>query len=222
MPANFNALLRYKTIEECLKNPYNPCTIDRMIEMCSDTLAEVKNRKKQISERTIREDLKVMRGGDLGFWAPIEQEDGVYYYADKDYSIFKQPINEIGLLREILFTLLEKRGDEADAEIDKLLMRIADVTGDVLDLQAVKPAEALRLSNRMTQYARYSMAVDEDVSLQIPSDEFNKKKKTDLPKKSIRARLSAAFNRIVDKHRKISKAKKEEGLFSWGEILKAI
>lgn len=134
MPANFNALLRYKKIDECLRNRFRPCTINRMIEICSEALGEVRGRGKQISKRTIMDDLKVMKSGDLGFWAPIEQKEGVYFYTDKDYSIFKQPINEIGLLKEILFTLLEKRGGKPDEEIDKLLLRIAAITGDEIQL----------------------------------------------------------------------------------------
>jgi hypothetical protein len=105
-----------------------------MIEICSEALGEVRGRGKQISKRTIMDDLKVMKSGDLGFWAPIEQKEGVYFYTDKDYSIFKQPINEIGLLKEILFTLLEKRGGKPDEEIDKLLLRIAAITGDEIQL----------------------------------------------------------------------------------------
>ena len=141
MPANFNALLRYKKIDECIRNRFRPCTIERMIDVCSEALNEIKGREKKVSRRTIMDDLKVMKSGDLGFWAPIEQTDGVYYYTDKDYSIFKQPLNEIGLLKEILFTLLDKRNGDPDEELDKLLLRIANITGDTISLEPGKQAD---------------------------------------------------------------------------------
>jgi hypothetical protein len=41
-----------------------------------------------ISERTILEDIRIMRSNILGFNTPIMQWDGYYYFEDRDYSIF--------------------------------------------------------------------------------------------------------------------------------------
>ena len=38
MPVNKNALIRYKTIDNCLRNHFRRWTIDDLVEACSDTL----------------------------------------------------------------------------------------------------------------------------------------------------------------------------------------
>lgn len=52
MPTNLNALLRYKIIDECLTNLQLNCTIDVLIEKCSEKLSEVQG-VNSVSERTI-------------------------------------------------------------------------------------------------------------------------------------------------------------------------
>ena len=39
MPANKNALIRYKTIDNCLRNRYRRWTLDDLVEACSDALS---------------------------------------------------------------------------------------------------------------------------------------------------------------------------------------
>lgn len=36
MPANKNALIRYKTIDNCLRNRYRRWTLENLVEACSD------------------------------------------------------------------------------------------------------------------------------------------------------------------------------------------
>ena len=132
MPANLNALIRYKQIDQCLRNPYVDCTIQRLQEVCSEALAEYRGRYKRISERTIRDDLRVMRSEMLGFNAPIDQKDGRYFYTDPDYSIFKTPITEMNLLREVFRMLMQERENIRGPEVDELLKKIAGITGDEL------------------------------------------------------------------------------------------
>ena len=38
MPANKNALIRYKTIDNCLRNRYRRWTLDDLVEACCDAL----------------------------------------------------------------------------------------------------------------------------------------------------------------------------------------
>ena len=40
MPANRNALIRYKTIDNCLRNPYRRWTLEDLMDACSDALYE--------------------------------------------------------------------------------------------------------------------------------------------------------------------------------------
>lgn len=41
MPANKNALIRYKTIDNCLRNKYRRWTIDNLVDACSDALYDM-------------------------------------------------------------------------------------------------------------------------------------------------------------------------------------
>ena len=95
MPANRNALLRYKTIDHCLCNRYRQWTLDDLIEACSDALYEYEGIRKGISRRTIQLDIQTMRSDRLGYNAPIVVVDNKYYtYDDPDYSILHSPLTE--------------------------------------------------------------------------------------------------------------------------------
>lgn len=95
MPANKNALIRYKTIDRCLRNRYRRWTIYDLTDACSDTLYEMEGITKGVSLRTVQGDLQMMRSDKLGYNAPIEVYDKIYYrYADPDYSITDLPLTE--------------------------------------------------------------------------------------------------------------------------------
>ncbi|HIT16299.1 MAG TPA: hypothetical protein IAA88_07960 [Candidatus Avimuribaculum pullicola] len=94
MPANKNALIRYKTIDKCLRNRYRRWTIEDLVEACSDALYEMEGIAKGVSKRTVQADLQIMRSDKLGYNAPIEVYDNKYYrYADAGYSINGNPLN---------------------------------------------------------------------------------------------------------------------------------
>lgn len=42
MPANKNALIRYKTIDNCLRNRHRRWALDELVETCSDALYDMK------------------------------------------------------------------------------------------------------------------------------------------------------------------------------------
>lgn len=94
MPVNKNALIRYKTIDRCLRNKYRRWTLDDLVEACSDTLSEMEGITRGVSVRTVQADIQVMRSDKLGYEAPIEVYEGKFYrYADKDYSISNSPLD---------------------------------------------------------------------------------------------------------------------------------
>ena len=41
MPANKNALIRYKTIDNCLRNRYRRWTLDDLVDACSEALYDM-------------------------------------------------------------------------------------------------------------------------------------------------------------------------------------
>lgn len=95
MPVNRNALIRYKTIDNCLRNPYRRWTLDDLIDACSEALYEFEGIRKGISKRTIQMDIQMMRSEKLGYNAPIVVYEGKFYkYADDDYSITNLPLTQ--------------------------------------------------------------------------------------------------------------------------------
>lgn len=117
MPANKNALIRYKTIDNCLRNRYKRWTLDDLVEACSEALYDMEGIKKGVCARTVQLDIQIMRSDKLGYYAPIEVYDRIYYrYADPDYSITKNPLSEedCNLIQKAI--LLLKNKDNLDKE----------------------------------------------------------------------------------------------------------
>ena len=127
MPVNKNALIRYKTIDRCLRNRFRRWTIDDLTEACeacSDALYEMEGIMKGVSVRTVQGDLQIMRSDKLGYNAPIEVYDRIYYrYADPDYSISDTPLTEedCDLLKEAVELL---GGECRRDEVRNILVRV--------------------------------------------------------------------------------------------------
>lgn len=66
MPVNKNALIRYKTIDRCLRNKYRRWTLDDLVEACSDALYEMEGITMGVSARTVQAYIQVMRSNKLG------------------------------------------------------------------------------------------------------------------------------------------------------------
>ncbi|MGA1865362.1 MAG: hypothetical protein ACMUHX_09890 [bacterium] len=128
MPTNLNALIRYKTIDQCLRNPHRKHDIKSLMEACSEALAEYRGVYKGVGERTIRDDIRVMRSDILGFNAPIVFNEGYYSYSDPDYSIFSASIQEVKLLSEVFKLLVGEWKNFNKPEILEVLKRLARIT----------------------------------------------------------------------------------------------
>jgi len=119
MPANKNALIRYKTIDRCLRNRFRRWTIDDLTEACSDALLEMEGITKGVSVRTVQGDLQMMRSDKLGYNAPIEVFDRVYYrYADPNYSINGMPLTEDDC--RLLQQAVEMLDDDGKATVNEM------------------------------------------------------------------------------------------------------
>ncbi len=130
MPANLNALIRYRTIDSCLSNPYRKWTIRDLMEACSLALKEHRGIYTGISERTIREDIRVIRSDILGFNAPIAQKDGNYYYEDQTYSIFNVSIKDSELLARVLEFILELQSETDHPGMEEIIKQITNALSD--------------------------------------------------------------------------------------------
>lgn len=122
MPANKNALIRYRTIDNCLRNRYRRWTLDNLVQACCDALYDMEGIKKGVCARTVQMDMQIMRSDKLGYNAPIEVYDKIYYrYADPDYSISDMPlsIEDCKLLKKAI-TLLSENNREKTETIEVL------------------------------------------------------------------------------------------------------
>ena len=127
MPANKNALIRYNTIDKCLRNRYRKWTIDDLVDACSDALYEMEGIAKGISIRTVQGDIQLMRSDKLGYNAPIEVYDNKYYrYSDPDYSIRENRLSEDDYeLVEKAVTLIGRMEKNTDVvELSKVLLQL--------------------------------------------------------------------------------------------------
>ncbi len=129
MPANRNALIRYKTIDKCLQNHYRTWTLENLIDAVSDALYEYEGIDKGVSRRTVQGDIQMMRSDKLGYNAPIVVIDRKFYsYEDRDYSITNIPITDqdLGRLMETVEFLKEFKGFSHFKELDAMVQKLED------------------------------------------------------------------------------------------------
>ncbi|MBQ4376871.1 MAG: WYL domain-containing protein [Bacteroidales bacterium] len=129
MPANKNALIRYKTIDNCLRRTHRRWTLDDLVEACSEALYEAEGIRKGVSLRTIQGDIQVMRSDKLGYNAPIEVYDHKFYrYADKDYSIMNMPMskNDLAVMQEAVDMLRQLEDFDHFTEMADVVGRLQD------------------------------------------------------------------------------------------------
>lgn len=129
MPVNRNALLRYKTIDTCLRNKYRRWTLEDLIDACSDALYEYEGIDKGISRRTVQGDIQIMRSEKLGYNAPIVVYDNKYYkYEDEDYSITNTPLSEqdLKVMTEAVEVLRQFKGFNYFSDMSEIVNRLED------------------------------------------------------------------------------------------------
>ena len=127
MAANKLALIRYRAIDECLKNRYRKWTLDDLIIKVGERLYEYEGIHTGISRRTIQADLQLMRSNKLGYNAPIVVRDKKYYaYDDESYSITKAPINnaDVSKLKQAVSILKQLNGFTYFDEMSDMIARL--------------------------------------------------------------------------------------------------
>lgn len=128
MPLNRNALMRMRTIDACLRRRQRLWTIEDLQEACEDALYEYEGIS-EISTRTIRRDLQLMRSDKLGYNAPIIVVDKKYYtYEDPDYSITQLPLSKEDLaeLSSAMDIIKHYGGFQSMAGQEDILARMQD------------------------------------------------------------------------------------------------
>ena len=127
MRANKNALIRYKTIDKCLRNRYRRWTIEDLVDACSDALYDMEGIAKGVSMRTVQGDIQIMRSDKLGYNASIEVYDNKFYrYADPEYSINENPLNaeDYALVEKAVCLIGEMPEDNTVKELKTVLSKL--------------------------------------------------------------------------------------------------
>ena len=128
MPSNKNALIRYKTIDNCLRNRFRRWTLDMLVDACSEALYDYEGIG-NISKRTVQLDLQMMRSDRYGYNAPIEVYERKYYrYSDPDYSITNLPLSQqdYDLMTEAVGMLRQFQDFDFFTEISDVVNRLQD------------------------------------------------------------------------------------------------
>ncbi|SFD31768.1 Predicted DNA-binding transcriptional regulator YafY, contains an HTH and WYL domains [Chitinophaga sp. CF118] len=129
MPANKNALIRYKTIDACLRNRRRKWTLENLIDAVSDALYDYEGIDKGISRRSVQSDIQLMRSDKLGYNAPIIVVSKKYYtYEDATYSITNIPLNEqdLGRMNEAVEVLKQFKGFSHFSSLNEVVQKLED------------------------------------------------------------------------------------------------
>ena len=169
MPANKNALIRYKTIDNCLRNRYRRWTLEDLVEACSDALYEMEGIRKGVSIRTVQGDIQVMRSDKLGYNAPIEVYEHKYYrYADADYSITNMPLsqNDYEVMQEAVDMLRQLEDFEQFNEMSDIVSRLQDKLAiskhnrkPIIHFDSVPNLKGLQLLNPLYNYISHKQTI---------------------------------------------------------------
>ncbi|MDI9358264.1 MAG: WYL domain-containing protein [Phycisphaerales bacterium] len=115
MAINKNALVRYKVLDNCFRNPGKKYFIDDLISACDRALLEIDSESNGISRRQIFEDIAFMES-KAGWRIELNKlRDGkkVYYrYVDTNFSINNMPLNEVEInhLKTALHIIAQFKG----------------------------------------------------------------------------------------------------------------
>lgn len=169
MPANKNALIRYKTIDNCLRNRYRRWTLDDLVDACSDALYDCEGIRKGVSVRTVQGDIQMMRSDKLGYNAPIEVYDHKYYrYADPDFSITYMPMsqNDYEVMQEAVDMLRQLEDFDQFAEMSDVVSRLQDKLAisknnrkPIIHFDSVPNLKGLKLLNPLYNYIAHRQTI---------------------------------------------------------------
>ncbi|WP_405378256.1 hypothetical protein [Nonlabens sp. Asnod3-A02] len=160
----------------CLRNTAVLVDVDYLIKQCSKALYDATGNKSGVSERTIRNDIRILRSDILGFNAPIIVKDGVYIYSDNEYSIFETSISEMELLIEVQELLVEEFHNISNKNLPILLKKLSGITKQNVS-PALLPKPRSTFEKRVGGYDNYSFNLDQHLRVQNVKHSFWRKSK---------------------------------------------
>ncbi|MEG1498522.1 MAG: WYL domain-containing protein [Bacteroidales bacterium] len=127
MSTNKHAQIRYRTLDNCFRNPGRRYYIEDLVTACNEDLYNQMGLMDGVKMRQVQEDIKSMET----IWdIPLEKvRDGkrVYYrYEDRSYSINNQPLNETEIiqLKETIYMLNHFKGMPQFDWMEEILARL--------------------------------------------------------------------------------------------------
>lgn len=160
MATNKHAQIRYLTLDKCFRNIGRNYTLEDLLEECNQAIYDFDPNSEGIKRRQLYDDLRYMES-EQG-WS-IELEEGlkhgrkrVYRYANPNFSISNQPLNEADAnhLKSALLTLSRFKGLPQFDWIDELSIRLEDsfnLTKDTKDIISFEENEFLKGKEFITQ-----------------------------------------------------------------------
>lgn len=181
MSTNKLALIRYKTIDNCLRQKHRKWTLDELIEKVSEQLYELEGIHNGVSKRTVQADIQLMRSNKLGYNAPIIVTDRKYYsYEDPNYSISNSPISATDMekMKEVVEVLKHLNGFAYFDEMSDMIARLEDkmLVNSGEHKQAIQ-MESNTLLKGLNWINTLHKAIREEIPLLITYKSF----KTDTP-----------------------------------------
>ena len=134
------ALIRYRTIDQCLQNRSRKWTLEDLIQKVSETLYEYEGISDGVSKRTIQADIQLMRSDKLGYNAPIAVRERKYYvYEEPGYSISQAAVTnaDIEKMTDAVSVLRQLNGLAHFADLSDIIARLENTLR-----QSVNPGES--------------------------------------------------------------------------------
>ncbi|ELR73299.1 Putative transcriptional regulator [Fulvivirga imtechensis AK7] len=151
--AGKNQSTRIKVIDKCLRSG-RKYTYEELAEAC-----RLQAGIESVSERTINEDIRVMRNGETGLLkALIQKENSYFFYVEKGFSVFQSPIKdqETYILMNALDILNQfpefKQSVKLKEVVDKVknLLGISEnIRNDIIQFERVDYPAASQWINRL-------------------------------------------------------------------------
>ncbi|NJB82761.1 helix-turn-helix transcriptional regulator [Wenyingzhuangia aestuarii] len=129
MATNKNAIIRYQALDKCFRNTGKSYSILDLIEACNQALYDFNGSSTGIKRRQVYEDINFMKS-EQGYGVDLEvtkQGRTAYYrYADPNFSINNQPMNETEAqqLKEALLTLNRIKGMPQFGWVEELTLKL--------------------------------------------------------------------------------------------------
>jgi len=160
MATNKHAQIRYNTLDKCFRNPGRNYTLEDLLEECNQAIYDFDPNSDGIKRRQLYDDLRYMeseQGWNIELAENLKQgRKRVYRYADINFSISNQPLNEADAnhLKSALLTLSRFKGLPQFDWVDELSIRLEDsfsLTKETKDIISFEENEFLKGKEHITQ-----------------------------------------------------------------------